>query len=448
MQITKSNYMNFLRHPAWLWVEKHDKSKLPPVDPSLQAMFDAGHKFEQYAESLFDGGVQIEVGDYFDMTSRTSEAIAGGAKLIFQPRFEWQEYTFIADIIQFVGNRELDIYEIKSSTSVHKDHLYDLAFQSAVLARLGYQVRQVFVLHVNNQYVRQGEIEPEKFVAKVEVTSEVQELADFTIEQMPKAVATVRQKTMPDPSYENLGVLGRKSDWKPIYENLFPLFAEVPASGETTIDKARVKQFLDEWQYPLYFLDYETMSSLVPKFDGYRPYQQVPVQYSLHILRSPDGELEHKEFLQTENTDPARPLTTQLIGDLGDKGSIVTWNMSFEKSCNKLLGEICPDFAGPMRAINERVVDLMTPFKSKWYDNPRFGGSASIKNVLPVLCPELSYKTLVVQKGDQAQSLWMETVLGGRNSEKRQQIFDDLREYCALDTYAMVEIWRVLEWYN
>lgn len=448
MQITKSNYMNFLRHPAWMWIEKHDKSKLPPVDPSLQAMFDAGHKFEQYAESLFDGGVQIEVGDYFDMTSRTSEAIAGGAKLIFQPRFEWQEYTFIADIVQFVGDRELDLYEIKSSTSVHKDHLYDLTFQSAVLTGLGYQVRQVFVLHVNNQYVRQGEIEPEKFVAKVEVTSEVQELADFTIEQMPKAVATVRQKTMPDPSYENLGVLGRKSDWKPIYENLFPLFAEVPASGETTIDKARVKQFLDEWQYPLYFLDYETMSSLVPKFDGYRPYQQVPVQYSLHILRSPDGELEHKEFLQTENTDPARPLATQLIRDLGDKGSIVTWNMSFEKSCNKLLGEICPDLAEQMQAINDRVVDLMTPFKSKWYDDPRFGGSASIKNVLPVLCPELSYKSLSVQKGDQAQNLWMETVLGGKNSEIREQIFDDLREYCALDTFAMVEIWRVLEWYN
>ena len=437
--------MNFLRHPAWLWVEKHDKSKLPPIGPSLQAIFDTGHEFEQYAESLFEGGVRIEFGDYLSMTNRTQEAIASGAKLIFQPRFEWQDFTFIADIVQFVGDDELDLYEIKSSTGVRKDHLYDLAFQSAVLAGLGYKVRQVFVLHVNNQYVRQGDIEPEKFVSKVDVTSEVYELANFTAEQMPKAAEMVRQKEMPDPSYENLGILGRKSEWKPIFENISPSPTDTPVGGEVIINKTEIKRFLNEWQYPLYFLDYETMSSLVPKFDGYRPYQQVPVQYSLHILREPDGELEHREFLQTENVDPARSLANQLIGDLGDKGSIVTWNMSFEKSCNKLLGEICPNLTEQMQAINDRVVDLMTPFKSKWYDDPRFGGSASIKNVLPVLCPELSYAELAVQKGDQAQNLWMGTVLSDKNPENRQQIFSDLREYCALDTFAMVEIWRVLK---
>ena len=104
-----------------------------------------------------------------------------------------------------------------------------------------------------------------------------------------------------------------------------------------------------------------------------------------------------------------------------------------------------PEYKAAMEAINERVVDLMLPFKQKWYDDPRFNGSASIKNVLPVLCPHLSYKELGIQEGGSAQRLWMEAVLDEKRTDQKEQILADLVEYCSLDTLAMVEIYKKLK---
>jgi hypothetical protein len=162
------------------------------------------------------------------------------------------------------------------------------------------------------------------------------------------------------------------------------------------------------------------------------------------VLRSPDAELEHKEFLHRDNSDPALPLTKQLIQDIGTEGSVIVWYEGFEKSRNTELGDMFPEYKDAMEAINDRVVDLIIPFKQKWYDDPRFEGSASIKKVLPVLCPELSYKTLGIQEGGSAQRLWMEAVLDGTRADEKDKILTDLLEYCGLDTLAMVEIYRKL----
>jgi hypothetical protein len=212
-----------------------------------------------------------------------------------------------------------------------------------------------------------------------------------------------------------------------------------------TIDKAQIKSFIDNLKYPLYFLDYETLMSLIPYFDGQRPYQQVPFQYSLHIIESPDTEEVWKDYLHRDNTDPIRPLTEQLLIDIGTSGTVLVWYESFEKKRNSELGEMLPEYAAALEAINDRVVDLILPFKNKWYDDPRCEGSASIKAVLPVLCPELSYKELGIQEGGSAQRLWMEAVLDSKRFDQKDQILSDLVEYCKLDTFAMVEIFKCLK---
>jgi hypothetical protein len=210
------------------------------------------------------------------------------------------------------------------------------------------------------------------------------------------------------------------------------------------IDAEKIREYLARFTYPLYFLDYETMGSLVPPYDGMKPYQQLPFQYSLHILDSPDSELRHEEFLHRDNTNPAKSISEALISHIGDKGTVITWNMSFEKSCNSLLGELLPEHADFFESLNCRIVDLMTPFSSNWYIDADFYGSASIKKVLPVLVPELSYKTLDISDGVTAQRQWMEVVLDGKHPEDKEKILDDLIEYCKLDTLAMVEIYKKL----
>lgn len=135
-QISKSDYMMFLKQPAWLWLKKNDPKKLPPVDENTQALFDAGHQFEPYAESLFPEGATLgfsDYGEYLSLPQRTQDAIKSGSSVLFQPRFEWKEFTCICDIVSFVSDTEVDLYEIKASTSAKVEHEFDLAFQTAVL---------------------------------------------------------------------------------------------------------------------------------------------------------------------------------------------------------------------------------------------------------------------------------------------------------------------------
>lgn len=491
MQLSKSDYTAYLKHPAWLWMKKHAKTLLPPIDPATQAIFDTGHEFEQYAEALFPGGVTLGFNDYDEyltLPERTTQALDEGALTIFQGRFEHEQLTFICDVIQVVEGKEVDLIEIKSSTSAKPEHTVDLAFQMVVLEKCGYKVRNISVIHVNNQYVRNGAIDAKSITAKTDVTENVKAARDFTLQKIDEALQVMALNECPDasPLYADSKSFG---EWLSIYKHLknpkpgsifdlcqmdaktlqnlqannITLIKDIPADfvlkpkqrlqvealhqGQPTIHTDKIKMFLSSFTYPLFFFDYETLGSLVPYFDGLKPYQQLPFQYSLHILDSPDAELRHEEFLHHDSNNPAEPLTQALISQIGDTGTVVTWNMGFEKSCNSLLGELVPEHAEHYAKLNDRIVDLMTPFSSNWYVDADFCGRASIKNVLPVLVPELSHKLLDISDGSTAQRLWMEAVLDGKRPDEKDKILSDLLDYCKLDTLAMVEIFRVLHEY-
>lgn len=489
MQLSKSDYVTYLKHPAWLWIKKHAKTILPPIDPATQAIFDTGHEFEQYAEALFPGGVTLGFNDYDEYLSlpeRTTQALEEGINTIFQGRFEYEQLTFICDIVQVVEGKEIDLIEIKSSTSAKPEHSVDLAFQMVVLEKCGFTVRNISVIHVNNQYVRDGAIDPKSITAKTDVTEGVKAARDNTLQKIDEALEVMASTECPDisPLYADKKSFG---DWLDIYKHMkspkpgsifelcqmdaktiqnlqtnnITLIKDIPADfvmkpkqrlqvealqqGHPTVDIDKIKEFLNSFTYPLYFFDYETLGSLVPYFDGLKPYQQLPFQYSLHILDSPDGELRHEEFLHSDSANPSEPLTKALISHIGNKGTVITWSMGFEKSCNSLLGELVTKHTKFYAELNERIVDLMTPFSRNWYIDAGFCGSASIKKVLPVLIPSLSHKDLDISDGSSAQRLWMEAVLDGKRESEKDQILSDLVEYCKLDTLAMVEIYRRLK---
>jgi hypothetical protein len=443
MLISKSDYMLFLRHPAWLWLKKHDSKKLPPVDAGTQALFDSGHRFEQYAEQLYPNGVRLgfnNYNEYLTLPERTASTLADGAKTIFQGRFEFNQITFICDIVDIVGEKLVDLIEIKSSTSVKDEHEFDLAFQMVVLEGCGFTVRNIFVIHVNSDYVRNGEIDPKAITKTSEITEAVKAKREYTKEQIEQALKVVNSDKCPDlsPSLVQLGSVG---DWLNVYRGLadiqplsiydlcsvsaqtigelekvgVKLIVDIPnvfklnfkqslqvratKQGRAIINIDTIKQFLDELIFPLYFFDYETLSSSVPYFDGMRPYKQYPFQYSLHILDAPDSALRHMGYLHKDNCDPAEMLSKILKAQIGESGSVVTWNMGFEKGCNELIGSRLPEYTEFYKMLNNRIVDLMTPFSTGLYVDKDFKGSASIKNVLPVLVPELSYKNLGIQEG-------------------------------------------------
>ena len=490
MQLSKSDYLMYLRHPAWLWLKKHAKEKLPPVDGNLQAIFDAGHAFEPYAESLFRDGVTIgfdTFAQYRTMPARTITALDDDASVLFQGRFEAGDLTCIFDVLERIDGNRFHLYEIKSTTKDKPEHIEDLAFQKIVLEQAGLVIERISVIVVNNEYVRQGDIDPKGLTKTIEVTQKVDAHLDATAVQIAEALNVMQSTTMPDISPRHAAQSSLK-DWLEIFLTLkldtdpysiyqlspqhgdligeledqgFERIKDIPEDfvfqnhdhqrhveltklGTPVVQRDRITAFLEQFQYPLYFFDYETMSSIVPAVDGIRPYQQLPMQYSLHILHEPDGQLEHREFLHREPTNPGLALLTQLTADIGETGSVIVWHQAFEKGRNTELGQMFPAFADAMERLNDRVIDLKIPFSEDWYEDYRFLGSASIKYVLPVLVPELSYKALRVQEGQTAQRLWMETILEGKHADRKEQILLDLLEYCKLDTLAMVKIYEVL----
>lgn len=488
MQISKSDYLLYLKHPAWLWLKKHDKDKLPPIDDNTQAVFDAGNLFEGYAERLFDNGIRLGFTDYASylaLPEQSMEAILGGAKTIFQARFEAGQLTCICDAIQVVGDKTVDLFEIKSSTSAKPEHIPDLAFQTHVLQESGFTVRNIAVVHVNNEYVRHGDVKPRELCGVTDVTGKVNAELETTRQRIQDALTVVQEPTLPNISLSHVGN-GSFGDWLTIYRSLtnppkdsiydlcglnarkaddlesagITMLADIPDDfllspkqnlqvraaklGQPLITPEPIKQLLGSFIYPLYFLDCETLAGVVPPFDGTRPYQQIPFQYSLHILDSPDSQLRHEEYLHRDSTNPCKQIAEALRSHIGDSGTVLAWNMGFEKSCNSTLAGEVPELRDFLLSLNERMNDLMIPFAKGWYVDKDFMGSASIKKVLPVLIPHLSYMELGIHDGASAQRLWMQAVIDGKDSIDRQVLFADLIEYCKLDTLAMVEIFNML----
>lgn len=192
-------------------------------------------------------------------------------------------------------------------------------------------------------------------------------------------------------------------------------------------------------QFPLYFFDYETFASAVPLVDRASPHKHFPVQYSLHVLTE-DGSLDHREYLERELCLPL-PLIQQMEGHIGSEGSIVSWHAPFERKQNREMALWFPEKADFLNDINDRMVDLEDVFKSDYVD-ARFDGSTSIKKVLPVICPHLSYGALEVQDGATAMDAWQKMI--NAEEDEAEEIATNLLEYCKLDTLAMVEIYKFL----
>jgi Domain of unknown function(DUF2779) len=195
---------------------------------------------------------------------------------------------------------------------------------------------------------------------------------------------------------------------------------------------------LAKLEYPLLFMDFETVNRALPPFAGMRPYDHLPFQWSVHVQRQPGAEPEHHEFLATDASDPRREFISSLCHALGETGSIVVYS-SFESQRLSELAGWLPEHAEPINAIQARLFDLLPVLREHAY-HPAFAGSYSIKSVLPALVPEMSYDGMVVANGQAAGVAWESLMRGSLNCDERKRIEKALRAYCGQDTLAMVRL--------
>ena len=202
-----------------------------------------------------------------------------------------------------------------------------------------------------------------------------------------------------------------------------------------------LKEELEDMEFPIHFLDFETLGLAIPRYAGTRPYEGIPFQWSDHILHK-NGKLEHREYLCEEDKDPREEFTRTLLDVLGCKGSIVTYT-NYEKKVIEALAVDHPEHQKPLLATLDRLVDLYKIIRNNYY-HPEFHGSFSLKSVLPAIIPEMSYESLTVQEGQEAGIEYMRMLDPSTPVEEKEKIKKDLLKYCGHDTLAMVRIREAL----
>jgi len=490
MTITKSDYLKFKECSSFFWYWKNLKDVLSPEkeDPFIDRLKSQGYEVELFARQLYPNAVLVN-GKPVAASQKTKELLDQGTKEIFQAGFLVDGLFASCDVL--VWNELFqgwDLIEVKSSTDKDrkkKEHILDAAFQRIITQKAGLKVVNVYLVELNKEYYKDGEIDPNAIFNMTEITTECMELeAEILADiQEAKQLLTKAEPTecscrykgrskhcrafkhlypnVPSYSVYDLRAIGRSTkklealvdagtiklqdipdDFK--LSKTHALQKRVFITKEEIFDKKTILDKFDLLKYPLYFLDYETLACGIPKFENTFPYQQTVFQYSLHILHK-DGRMEHKEYIHQDQTTPVHIIPQKLREDIGDSGNVVVWNKTFEAKCNSDLALVNPDLAGFLIGINDRIFDLMKIFQSMEYLVDDFKGKYSIKNILPVMCPDLSYADLEVSNGAEAVVEYENLIFGNIAPDVKESKFDALLAYCKLDTWAMVRIFQELE---
>ena len=469
-RLTKSAYLQYLRCPKEFWLQMNQPLFVSqPYSLEYEHLRQQGYAVQQLARKLER---------FFPNESSTFD---------FERPFQTADLYARCDVVvtdQVTGT--VDIYEIKGAASVKEEYYDDVAFQKFTAERAGFSVDRCYVITMNGEYVRRGEVEPEEIFVVTDVTEAVGARMEATARQAKEAVAYLKKVPVPSlseycldkkvdcefiklhfpglPDYTVFDIAFLKHEKRRTLlaqgivaitdvPDDFPLSSKqriqisAAKSGQPVIDHNGISRRIDSWEYPLHFLDYETFSYAIPQFDGVRPFQQMCFQYSLHTIEHPGAEPRHSYFLSLGDDDPPRAMARALKDAMSSGiGTVFVWYESFEKTRNSEMAEMFPEYAAFFEDVNERTVDLMKVFSDNLYVHPEFKGRSSIKKVLPVVVPEMSYASLGIGDGMTATISWYRAVRWeAMDAETRQKIFDDLEKYCELDTLAMVEIFYRLQ---
>lgn len=472
--LTKSKYLSGLQCVKRLWIEERAPEHLPAPGSTQSQLFVQGSEVGRLARTRFPHGKLIASAGKRALTE-TQAAIAAGETCLFEAAFVHEDVFVRCDILVRRPNGTWMLIEVKSTTQVKSHHLHDLAVQRWVLTGQGLKVRAVQLMHINNRTCYHPNLDT--FFTRVDVTRATARVQRRVAKNVAALQRSLAAPTMPDVKigshcFKPYACPARSHCWQHVpthsiftiprlsprkvaallkmgilaVQDIPPTFALSASqwayvarvvSGKAEIDTARIAARLASLEYPLYFLDFETYAYAVPRFAGMRPYQQLPFQYSLHVLEA-DGTLRHLEYLHTSEDDPRPALAKRLAQDIGPLGSVVVYNARFERGVLHELARALPHYEYPLRDMMARLWDQLDVFRHDYLD-PAFEGSNSIKKVLPVIAPELSYDDLAVQRGDQAQAVWR-MLLSEQDAAQREELAAGLRAYCARDTFAMTAL--------
>lgn len=502
--ISKSLFKAYQIHPKLAWWAIHDRPRYNWINTQLYGSMggaESGAAVEEQVLQLYPDTpltrIPVQWAQPGGTIDLSQQAIRDKKPLIAQACLTDGELLCVVDLLRLNPDGTYDLIEVKSKSSIRNstraatlldELIADLSFQRYVARRvLGDAFSgRCYLNYVNKEYIREGAVDPRQLILEEDVSSELQE-NDLIASQLKTLQEDVQRSeqdlharypydgelyqiyygadppvgsvwTIPgsvkklsgrireglvdilEMDEEDIRLLYKADGSESTQSNYVRLFQD----HEIYSNHAAIRQILDNLPRPFYFYDYETISSPVPLLDGTRPNQQVVVQFSLHELPILGGDTAHYEGIIGPGERTNRRVIEELIHTTtGKEGTYIVWNKSFEMARNRELMATYPEFARELERINASTFDLMEIFKNLHYFDRRFNGSFSIKAILPVLTP-ITYENLNVQKGDQAANLLAGIISGTIQPKEAPEIQRQLLEYCQQDTWAMVEIYRIL----
>ncbi|MGB6247866.1 MAG: DUF2779 domain-containing protein [Terriglobales bacterium] len=479
VRLSKSKFVAGCQCLKRLYWQVHEPQLAAQPDAAAEAIMRQGHDVGMLARRLFTGGVEV-CERSLDQAIRATRELVANPKVpaIFEAVLEHQNVLVKVDVLHRRQDGRWRLIEVKSSASMKDEHLEDVAIQYRVVSKCGLDIASCHLATVNRQYVFSGgDINPWRFFRIRNLTRRVQRLqpkltfqlrSQFSVLAMPEApdIAPGRHcsnpvtcefydRCNPPRPNDHIGYLPRihASAMEELEEIGIESIRDIPDDFDLTEIQRRaatcvqtgepwfdpeLSAELDKLEYPLRFVDFETINPCVSRFAGMRPYDQLPFQFSVHSQKEPGATLEHQEFLALDTSDPRHEFISSLLAILGEKGSIVVYS-SFEWQRLSDLAVWLPGYADRINAIQARLFDLLPVVREHTY-HPAYAGSYSVKSVLPALVPEMSYEGMDVANGQDAGVAWESLIKGGLDQAELERIRQALLAYCGQDTMAMVRL--------
>ena len=379
---------------------------------------------------------------------------------------------------------KVSIYYLQYSVHLKSKHIQSIAFQKFVLEELNIKVNQLFLIYINSSYIFQGSLEEKDLFSIIEVTKKVEffysktkEKADYFYCLLNKTIIFSKKNLKScsslrycnyinecEPHLENTDIFTLTNCSDKI-ENLlkekitkvnkikdlkdFPEKTKIQIQciqeKKIYVNQEKIKQFLNSIQYPTYFLDFECFTSIVPIYKNSQPIQHFPFQYSLHCKENQEIKLEYFSYLSKNlGKDPREEILEKLSCIIQKPCSIVCYNANFEKKCLKNASSIFKQYENWFKNIEPYFIDLAKPFLSFDYYHFKQNGSTSLKTILPLMTG-ISYSDLEINRGVDAASLFLDTLLINTTTENKEKVFQNLEKYSYLDSYGLFKILEALK---
>ena len=399
--LSKSKYINGIQCLKLLWVATNDPKRLPGVDAATQRVFDQGHLVGELAHQLYQDGIDLHTENVGENLKET-RACLPLRKPLFEAGFSSNRLYCRVDILNSVGEDDWDIIEVKSTNEVKDEQLHDVAFQRHCCQIAGLKIQRCHIMHLNRDYSKQGEIDPNQLFVTEDVTDRLDEFTYGLEERVADMLAITASGSCPQvsigqhcnapytcllqeecwahlPEHHVMTLYyGKKLGEELLGQGIFDIGnipEEVVLNGKQQIQKEcvvcgqphinvkEIQMFLSGLEYPLHFVDFETFATAIPIYDETSPHQNIPFQFSMHLLNKPDAEPEHCSYLAEGQDDPRPGFLAELKKTIGPEGSILVYYEAFEKSRLKELARAFPEYKEWIDGILERIVDLIVPFK-------------------------------------------------------------------------------------